>query len=496
MSFLNHQIIQKGYLKKQSQKRPLNSISQIGVEPSSKKRRYNYKQVINPFERKYVTPFLKLMNDDDDEDDEGGNKRKVLQHQQQQQHQLEFQPNNEVLKASQARVKEFRKNRYGEPAPWIQKQEKMTIPILQVAAKPLEITTVEDKAKEVAEETVKKAIDKEIGETVEKVADETAKKIQQQQQQQIELEQRKMEMEMREAKKRAEALKDLERNITRKSRLLNQFETQDIIEEMLKQKREQEDAAYTELSQSEKEKQKREIEEVEKQKREIEEFEKQKRKIEQLEHETEEGFKELKRKAKEVRRENDEIKRKIEEALKRREEAELKRKIEEDQDKLLELYQALLRMRYDYETAPDQTLHLSIPTRERYINGILDEAKLLKGDIDAIEANLHKSMKEVDFKAMKDVISTITNTEHPDNSTLRHQLEKLKKEISELDNKIPLYTSNSFIDMIGKLRYRKILAKLTKERDEKVTRASALAWTLKSRKKRREIFDQKIAEHH
>ena len=668
MSFLKQQIIQKGYLKNQSQKRQLNSISQIGVEPTPKKRRYNYKQIVNPFERKYVTPFLKLMNDEDEDEDDKINKRKV-----QQQPRLENIPNgiDKELLETKENLKRFRAKRLNrlsnntttEPAPWLQQDQVKTTNPLRITVTPYipvnttaNTTTSKDDDDDYDDDETDKKVD-ETDKKVGEIVDENVKKNDEEKddkpvieltiappKNKLERLQEKYNRVIDELSKTSSLdslnYKALLDKATKLAGKISKYKTQQTVdispkdietdaidynpeEKLTEIRRKFYDLSLQQYDATKKKDDKnvlklqKEREELQKKaddliktiksklskekglrlRKEIDEMNMFEEKLNdgkfQLARLTIEGnlshrlahyrmnlgskvtitdlpfdiqekyykdltelysnrLKELRNKVLNTRRyileaidegenisqyivEKDKIlsgeiayildkiseltaakksmdeRKRIEEERKRIEEENMEKEKRESrekqylqnkikrkkmEEKLLYLYRELSREQHEYETIPVFALSWPPQQRHEYENTMIEQGKETKRRIEKCEKNLQQLMSKPDFKAMKDAISTISNTEHPDNSSIRHQLEKLKKEISDLEDKIPLYTSNTFLGKIAMLPYRKILDKLTKERDEKVKRADELAVKLKSRKLRREIFDQKIAEHH
>ena len=476
MSFLKQEIIQKGYLK--NQKKLLNSISQIGVEPAPKKRRYNYKQIINPFERKYVTPFLKLVNDDDDDDDNKNKQKKDL-NQQPQNYRASDEPNN-------------------------------SMPLLRMSVEPLELTTmndiVKDTANQVAEKTAEKVVEEQ--EKQEEIKHKT-EEIEREVKRKTEEAERKIEEKQREDKRKAkEELKrqaeDLKRKIEEIQRKTKekQEEAKRKAEEEAKRKAEEEAKRKAEEAKRKTEEfeAKRKAEEFEAKRKAEEKQEEIKRKIEEIERKTEEKLEEKKRKIEEIDRkikERDrEAKRKIEEI-----EREAKRKAEErereakrqaeEEAKLVELYDTLTNLRFKYEVAPEETLHLSTPSQEKYSQTLIDHAIIVKRKIDATEKDLQKLMTELEFNLFKHLHTPLKYfDQHPENSPLRQQLEKLKKEIRDLKIKLSDYSFPSDIF------YTSTVDRLKQEKKEKKKLASDLSAILERRDQRGNFFDQQIANHH
>lgn len=77
MSFLEREIIQKGYIAKP--KKRLNSVSDINIEPVAKRVKIQPKRaLVNPFEQHYVTPFLRMFDEEEEENKEKLQKQKSI----------------------------------------------------------------------------------------------------------------------------------------------------------------------------------------------------------------------------------------------------------------------------------------------------------------------------------------------------------------------------------------------------------------------------------
>lgn len=67
MSFLNREVVSRGYIATPHKR--LNSISDISIAPSTKKPKYVQRQHVNPFEKYYVSPFLRMMRKEEEDEE-------------------------------------------------------------------------------------------------------------------------------------------------------------------------------------------------------------------------------------------------------------------------------------------------------------------------------------------------------------------------------------------------------------------------------------------